>query len=121
MIDMSHRARRFLFFGLAILVGIAAGVIYGWVINPVEYVNTGPHTLRIDYQTDYVLMVAELYQAENDIYAAVERLVFLGDQSPVDLVNQAILFAGRNGYAPADIEDMWDLAEALKIVLPESE
>ncbi len=117
---MSRRARRFLFFAVAILVGIAAGVIYGWVINPVEYVDTGPHTLRIDYKTDVVLMVAELYDAENDIYAAVERLVFLGDDSLVALVQQAIIFAGNNGYAPADIELMWNLAEALKIVLPES-
>ncbi len=117
---MTRRARRLLFFALAILVGIAAGVIYGWVINPVEYVDTGPHSLRIDYKTDYILMVAELFQQENDIYAAVARLVFLGDESPIEMTHQAILFAGNNNYAPDDIELIWNLSEALKLVLPGS-
>ena len=49
--------RWFLFF-LSIALGLAAGLYYGWVINPVEYVNTTPDTLRVDYQADYVLMVA---------------------------------------------------------------
>ncbi len=116
---MPRRARRFLFFIIAIVIGIVVGVVYGWVINPVKYKDTGPHSLRIDYKTDYILMVAELYQNENDIYAAVERLVYLGNDSLIQLLNQAILFAGQNNYDSKDLELMWDLLEAVKIVLPQ--
>jgi hypothetical protein len=38
---------------------MARGLLYGWMVNPVRYVNTTPDTLRADYQLDYVLMVAE--------------------------------------------------------------
>lgn len=116
---MPRRARRFLFFIIAILIGIVVGVVYGWVINPVKYEDTGPHSLRIDYKTDYILMVAELYQSENDIYASIERLVFLGDDPLIEMLNQAILFAGQNNYDAKDIELMWNLLEAVKIVLPQ--
>jgi hypothetical protein len=45
-------------FLIAIAVGLALGLLYGWVLSPVKYVDTTPNTLRADYQTDYVLMVA---------------------------------------------------------------
>ena len=47
---------RWILFIFAILVGAGLGLLYGWVINPVDYVDTTPDTLRIDYKTDYVLM-----------------------------------------------------------------
>jgi len=37
---------RWIRFFLAIAVGIAGGLFYGWWVNPVEYVNTSPDTLR---------------------------------------------------------------------------
>ena len=39
---------------LALLIGIALGLVYGWIISPVEYVDTTPDTLRADYRADYV-------------------------------------------------------------------
>mgnify|MGYP006310154069 FL=1 len=63
---MGSRLKRFAFFLLAILAGAALGVIIGWEVAPVRYIETGPHTLRQDYQTDYVLMVAEIYGEEGD-------------------------------------------------------
>ena len=46
------------------IIGIALGLLYGWVIEPVKFVDTTPASLRADYQTDYVLMVAEAYRSD---------------------------------------------------------
>ena len=58
---MKRRRRRLILFVLMIVLGIAAGVTYGWVLNPVQYSDTGLQTLGQDFKTDYVLMVAEVY------------------------------------------------------------
>ena len=44
---------------LVLLLGIALGLLVGWVLVPIQYVDTTPDTLRGDYRADYVLMVAE--------------------------------------------------------------
>lgn len=107
---------RWLLFLIAIAVGIAAGLTYGWVINPVEYVDTTPGSLREDYKADYVLMVAEAYAAEADLGLAARRLALLGDTPPVETVRQAMIYATRvqPGYAEADLDLMSRLASDLQ-------
>ncbi len=98
---------------IAILIGIAGGLFYGWEISPVEYVDTSPDTLSIDYKTDYVLMAAEAYQVEGDPALAVQRLAVLGGD-PIAMVVQAILSAERNGYIDSDLALMRQLSESLQ-------
>jgi hypothetical protein len=105
---------RWVRFFLAILVGVAGGLFYGWVVNPVRYVDTTPDTLRIDYKSDYVLMVAEAYGAENDLALAVRRLALLGSAPPLEIVRQALLFAESQGYSDADVTLMRNLYQALQ-------
>lgn len=114
---MSGRTRRYVFFFAAILAGLAIGVIYGWVINPVIYRNTGMDTLRIDYKTDYVLMVAELYQSEGDVALALARLAYLESSSPLAFVTATINYAENHNYAPEDLQLMWNLASAIDSAL----
>ncbi len=90
-------------FLLATVLGIAAGLFYGWVVRPIEYVDTTPDTLRADYQTDYVLMVAEIYHAERDLSQAARRLALLGSDPPAEIVERALTFARQIGYARGDI------------------
>ncbi len=75
-----YRVIRFVVFLLAIFIGLLAGIYYGWVANPVRYVDTSPDALRYDYKADYVLMVAEIYQQEDNISLAAHRLALLGDE-----------------------------------------
>jgi hypothetical protein len=105
---------RWLKFLIAIVIGAAGGMYYGWVLNPVEYVDTAPDSLRIDYKTDFVLMIAEAYHAENDLSLAVRRLGLLGDKPPMDIVVEASLFAVENEYAEADLILMKALADDLQ-------
>jgi len=111
---------RWIWFIIVVIIGIAGGLLYGWVLNPVKYVDTTPDTLRIDYKTDYVLMVAETYHADKDIDLAVRRLSILGEP-PAEITIQAILFAEQNGYTDNDLLLMRSLSGALQLLKPESE
>lgn len=105
---------RWFFFIFSILVGLSAGLLYGWKISPVEYTNTVPATMRVDYRADYVLMVAEIYHSEGDLTKALGRLAMLGSPSPQDTVHQALLFAEAHGYNDADLSQMRILAAAMQ-------
>ena len=109
---------RRVWFILAILAGISLGLVYGWLINPVQYVETSPDTLRSDYKTDYVLMVAEAYRAEGDVDLAARRLAFLGNTPPLEVVHQAVVLAGQSGYSPKDVDLMVKLAQVLETWSP---
>lgn len=100
-------------FLIAVLLGAAAGLFYGWVVNPVEYVDISPQSLRVDYRTDYVLMVAEAYQVDRDLGVAVRRLSLLGSAAPTMIVADALNFALQNDYAPQDLSLFQALGEAL--------
>jgi hypothetical protein len=105
---------RWIGFFLAILVGALATMFYGWFINPVKLVDTTPSSLRIDYKSDYVLMVAEAYSVEGDPTQAVQRLALLSGQAPLEIVREAILFAEKQGYTDTDVALMRSLAAALE-------
>ena len=105
---------RRVWFVIVIVLGVALGLAFGWVINPAQYLETNLATLRPDYKTDYVLMVAEAYHAEGDLTAAARRLAVLGDIPPLEMVQQAIVFANQAGYTPLDVDLMLKLAQGLK-------
>jgi hypothetical protein len=104
---------RWIRFIIVIILGVAAGLIYGWIIDPVDYVDTSPVTMRVDYKADYVLMVAEIYSATQDAEDAVIRLTYLGDPSPVVSVDNALVFAVESGYGAEDLRKLRDLSDAL--------
>ena len=118
---MGRRIRRYVFFVLAIASGVAIGVLLGWAFNPLNIVDTGLDSLRIDYKTDTILMVAQLYQSEGDLPAASTRLSSLGDANPLDLMQNAINYATQHDYAPADIDAMQNLANDIADLSPISE
>jgi hypothetical protein len=99
-------------FLISVLLGAAAGLFYGWVINPVEYVDIAPENLREDYKTDYVLMVAEAYQVDKNLGLAVRRLALLDSTAPTDIVGTALNYALQNNYASQDLSLFQSLGEA---------
>ena len=111
-------AKRWLLFILSIALGVGLGLLYGWIISPVEYVDTTPSTLRADYRADYTLMVAETFQSEQDAEAAARRLALLGSQPPADLAASALDYARQNGYARTDIDLLQTLSLALQVWQP---
>ncbi len=110
---MHSRRTRWLAFLIAIAVGIGLGLYYGWIVSPVAYVDTAPNTLRADYKADYVLMVAEAYQADHDLQSARRTLALLG-ADPAAAVQAAITFGTAHGYASQDLYALQQLLAALR-------
>jgi len=105
---------RLFWFCIVLVLSFGLGLFYGWVIDPVEYVDTHPQTLRDDFKTDYVLMVAEIYQDEGDLAAAAERLAFLGGDSTESTIDQAMFFAVQAGYPASDLGLLRNLRDAFQ-------
>lgn len=104
---------RWIGFFLSVALGVAAGLYYGWVLNPTTYVETTPASLRADYKADYVLMTAEIYAADGNLAAAKMRLGFLEGDAPLELVQDALAVGLRAGYADVDLQQLRALAPAL--------
>jgi len=105
---------RWLSFFVVIVIGAVIGLLAGWFLAPGQYLDTSPDTLRVDYQADYVLMVAEAFQNDDNLLLAIERLSFLSESKPQELVRQALLFAEPR-YADADLALMRTLSLALQL------
>jgi hypothetical protein len=108
------RSNRWLYIILALLAGVAAGLAYGWVIDPVDFYDLTPDTLRADYKADYVLMTAEAYHAEQDPGLAARRLAVFGSQSPVAIASSGLAYARDNSFPDTDIAVMQELVTALQ-------
>jgi len=81
-----------------ILVGLCAGLLYGWLVQPVRLIDTVPASLRADFQDDYVALIAAAYAATGDLPRAQARLALLpgaGDQDRLAALAQGGLAAGR--------------------------
>lgn len=109
---------RWLLILIVSLLGIALGLVYGWVIDPVQYTDITPETLRIDYRTDYVLMVAEAYKAEEDPELAARRLAVLGSDPPALIAGEAYSFAQGSAYPADDLALIQELTVALQTWQP---
>jgi hypothetical protein len=105
--------RRLIGFFFAIALGLAAGLFYGWVVNPGVVKNTTISSLRTDFQTDYVLMIAEAYPEAADNAAAVELLQQTGEKDPLKAVQNAIVTAQQLGYSEQDIQSLRGLQTRL--------
>ena len=72
------------------ILGLAAGLFYGWRIAPVEYVNTTPNTLHQDYKNEYVLMVAEAFLNHGELDLAARQLALLGSEHPAEIIQSSL-------------------------------
>lgn len=63
----------------ALFIGLALGLLYAWVLSPVEVVDAVPEALRADFKDQYRAVIAAAYTADNDLSRAESRLALLGD------------------------------------------
>jgi hypothetical protein len=107
-------SNRWLFIILALAAGIGLGVVYGWYIDPVDYFDLTPDTLRGDYKADYVLMAAEAYRVEQDPGLAARRLALFGTKSPSAIAADGLEYARANGFSDGDIALIQELVTAMQ-------
>jgi hypothetical protein len=99
---------------LGLALGLVFGLLYGWVLRPVEYVDTAPNALREDFRSDYVLAVAETFQAHQDLEEAQVRLATLGPEPAANYVVDAIDYGVEHNMSQRDLDTLNQLAVALR-------
>lgn len=84
-------------FGLAL--GIIGGLVYAWLISPVEEFDTEAYQLRAEDKAQYVVAIMLQYNHDSDLGSAVNRLIELrvGDD-PIQSVADIACDLARRGY-----------------------
>ena len=106
--------QRYLFFLASLALALIASLYYGWVVNPVEGLQSSTDVLREDYFSDYVLMVAEIFQSEQNAELAIIRLAFLKSENPLEAIKIALDFAQKENIPKNDIALIKDLDGAIR-------
>ena len=104
---------------IAATLGIALGLIYGWVIDPIQYTDITPNLLRQDYRADYVLMVAEAHQTDQNAETAARRLATLGSEFPAQIVASTLDYANKNNFTQNEIILLQGLLTAMQTYQPQ--
>ena len=98
------KSRRIFFFTLAILLGIAAGLAFGWLVMPPKApINAPMERLRVDYETDLVLMTAEYFQGDPNTMLALDQLAKISLEDPLTLIGNSLTYARQIGYPQTDL------------------
>ena len=114
------RLNRYIWFLLMIIIGAGIGLYYSWFIKPPDFVDAVFLNLRQDYKSDYILMVAEIYDMDRNRLEANHRLDAILDQNETKewLLQNAIKNAEGLGYDPVDLRKMNQLFEVITGLKP---
>lgn len=103
--------RKYILAIVAFFIGLALGLVYAWLINPVEWVNTPPDALAPQYQEQYIettaiafaqtgdpQVVLDAFNGWSDAYTAIcTAATGLTDQAQINVYNQmAVAVSGQN-------------------------
>ncbi len=91
---------------LAVIVGFAFGLVWGWGIDPVKFVDATPAYLRDDLREDYLRMAIDSLRVNNDVNLAVRRWQELGTFGPALLDRVKAAPNGLDGTALAAFDQI---------------
>jgi hypothetical protein len=98
---------------LGLTAGVGLGLLIGWVIAPVKYVDTDISDLSVEHKEEYTLLVASAYSLDGDLDKAQARLEKLGVPNLRVWVDPLVERYIDEGMDEADIRALADLAHAL--------
>jgi len=102
----------FLLTGAAL--GIAIGLLVGWVLVPVQYVDATPVTLRSDFKDEYRYMIAAAYSVTGNLVRARARLGLLEDPDPARALGDQGQRMLASNTSPDVVRILTDLSRALQ-------
>jgi hypothetical protein len=76
---MNHDERGPWYLLTGLLIGIALGLVYAWLVQPIKYIDTAPASLRSDFKDQYRALIAAAYLGNNDLVRARARLELIHD------------------------------------------
>jgi hypothetical protein len=94
-----------------LLIGLGLGLIYAWLIEPVEYIDTAPHSLSPAIKERYRGLISLAYQSDGDIGRARQRLALLQDTDAQDVLSAQAQQEVANHGSPQESQALALLAE----------
>ncbi|MBI9049726.1 MAG: hypothetical protein JEZ00_09925 [Anaerolineaceae bacterium] len=73
-----------------LIIGLLFGLIYSWLLDPVEFIDAAPNSLSEEYKDQYRELIAMAYTANDDMGRAQARLTLLEE-------NDQVLLLGAQG------------------------
>jgi hypothetical protein len=107
------KARPWLIAGLAALVGFLLGLLFAWVIWPVDFVDASFDQLRSDYQQDYVRLVAAEYALTGDLDRAEGRINALGGDAPLVISDTVGTSVGEDAFRVLQLQQILEVSGRL--------
>jgi hypothetical protein len=95
------------------VLGAVLGLAYAWVVDPIEYLDTAPISLRADFKDEYRALIASAYVANGDLARAESRLALLGDGDPARVLAEQAQRAMAEGQSPQNAQALGLLAIAV--------
>jgi hypothetical protein len=74
---------------ICVVLGFGLGLLWGWVVSPVQWTDATPEYLRHDIQQDYLTMTIDSYTVNHDAALAQQRYAWLGAEAPTILAEIA--------------------------------
>ena len=96
-----------------LVIGAVLGLLYAWAVQPVQYINTTPASLRSNFKDQYRSLIALAYVSNGDMVRAKARLELLKDENTYRaLAEQAQRTLAEGGF-PQEARALGLLAAAL--------
>jgi len=107
------KRRALVLFSLTAAVGLAGGLYYTWILDPVEYYDTSPNTLFDRDKALYLALIGDLYVYEGDLARTEARLAELGVAADGPTLARFIEVYLDSGGRPEEVRNLAHLAEDL--------
>ncbi|HBO33747.1 MAG TPA: hypothetical protein DD636_03260, partial [Anaerolineaceae bacterium] len=77
---------------------------FGWLVMPPKAPSNAPmERLRVDYETDLILMTAEYFQVDPDTLLVLDQLAKISPEDPLTLIGNSLSYARQIGYPQSDL------------------
>jgi hypothetical protein len=104
---------------LSLMAGVGLGLLFGWVVVPVKYVDTSIADLQVEYKEEFILLVGSAYVTDHDLGKAEARLAQLEAPNIKSWVSQLADRLISEGQDEADIQAIVELAHGLGVASPQ--
>ena len=104
-----------------VVLGIILGILFAWVISPVEYVDTAPESLTNEFKDQYRVLIASAYVANGDLVRAKARRGLLGEADIYLVVAEQAQQMLAEGGSVEEAQALGRLALALGQGIPQPE
>ncbi len=108
-----RRWPRWLFLLIGLTLGLVAGLVYTWGLNPVQFYNTDPADLHPQHKETWLFLVAAAYRQDGDLDRALSRLAGLNDPHIVQTLTDITERNIQAGKPATRIRTLATLADAL--------